>query len=180
MALLARLYQARHSKIEYIPLSSSASSVHVLQERMTVWWLLIPAIWLCKPTDGPLTAHPQRRNIDYRRFSEGSCCFFRTLLSVIPRAGTRTVPLAPTPNSLSKSITARTRVFWNEDPHGDCQPQNPPSILGHDPCAVCLLRACTKPHSGRCDSGITGGRIRHRIERPTRGGSDHGISYTDH
>lgn len=133
-------------KIEYIPLSSSASSVHVLQERMTVWWLPIPAIWLCKPTEGPLTAPPQRRNIDCRRFSEGSCCFFRTLLSVIPRAGTRTVPPAPTPDSLSKSITARTRVFWNEDLHGDCQPQNPPSILGHDPCAVCLLHACTKPH----------------------------------
>jgi len=64
MALLARLYQARHSKIEYIPLSSSASSVHVVQERMTTWWLPIPAIRLCKPTDGPLTAPAQRRNID--------------------------------------------------------------------------------------------------------------------
>lgn len=63
----------------------------------------IPAIWLSEPIERPLTESLHRRSITPRRSSDGGCCLFRTLLLVIPRDGTRTVPLTPTPDSFQRA-----------------------------------------------------------------------------
>lgn len=63
----------------------------------------IPAIWLSKPIERLLTEPLRRRSITPRRSSDGGCCLFRTLLPVIPRAGTRTAPFTPTPDSFQSA-----------------------------------------------------------------------------
>jgi hypothetical protein len=81
-------------------------------ERMTVWWLPIPATWLPKTIEEPLTEPCHRRSILRRRSSDGGCCLFRTPLPVIPRAGTRTAP-SLLRRIFSESFIVRTRTFQN-------------------------------------------------------------------